>query len=300
MKKFSIALLKASVLLFSFSAIALALILRDQIGYALMAATIAVAIILIIIIIVLLVNEEPEQTNKKNVREKIQSFNIEDDEPVVKKVKPVSPTPVVDTPTATTTQSNTKRKWKMIDSGDLLYIPIENETFQSKQVVSPVVPTEPVETTMAPEVQEESAYANPYNIQLYMTDEDQDNLVSVIEDMEAAKLIHRNSDYDNYDLLPRGVKYYQSAYKDIPIITIIKQRHKRHKVMAGCNASNLYQIATFEEKDHDLINTLYNHSQHMQGIISGGRYRYVDIDTDEAVDIFEPQSVQLRIYHTLS
>lgn len=302
MKKFGIALLRASVLLLSFSAIALAVIMRKEIGTALMSATILVAVILIIIVIVLLIGDEPSQSPKRPTM-KMADFTIEDDLPEVKQIKKVKEVKEIKQVTTKTTSG--KRKWRMVESGDILLVDQKTTTTQTEVQMKQNDPgpvKEQVLTPLTPKVEQglNTTFANPYLIQIELTDTHQENLVSLIEDMEFRRFIQRNPDYDNCDLLPKGVKYYQSNYKDIPIITIMKQRHQRHKVMAGCDTATLYEIALFEEKDYDLISTLYNNSQHMQGIISGGRYRIVDLDSGELSEMIEPQSVQLRIYHGLS
>lgn len=292
MKKFSTMLLKATILLFSFSALALAIILREQISTTLMVATIVVALILIIIIVALIVNEEP--TTPVEVKKQVPAKA--DPKPKVKEqTQKVFEEEIVTV--------KKRKSWQFDESGDLLYLD-KDQTITTK--TDKTIVFEDIKEDIKEDLVEEPIkkvkqhIPNPFSIQLEMSSEHQENLVSLIELMESQRLIQRNPDYSNFDLLPQGIKYYQYNYKDIPIITIIKQRHERHKVMAGCQTNQLFEIAVFEAENYEMISTLYNHSQHMQGIISGGRYRMIDLETQEHIEKAEPQSVQLRIYHGIN
>lgn len=315
MKKLFTTLFKVIILLFSFAAITLAILMRDQIDLPIMIATIAVATVLIIIVIILLVNEAPEQVvqapvKQKEVQKSEPKLMITESEEKVQEKKP----------------KKSKFKWFKLSSGDFVFTKMDVqaemkalkkaqleedieaiiEDIAEEEILAEVLLDEVIDETLIEETIIETAnllnkaIANPYSIDLQLSSHDLENLMSLMETMEHDKLITKNADFDNFDLLPRAVKYYQYNYKDIPVLTLIRQRNHRFKVMGGVETSKLYEITQLDESQYDFINKLYQSSQHMQGIISGGRYRYIDIETGEEIEKSEPLRVQVRIYHGLS
>ena len=312
MKKLFSAFIKVLVLLLSFSAIALAVLMRNSIDIKLMIATIVVAIALISIVIVLLVNdnptpvENPRPSNQPPKASLMSSMLIDEEEKVVETVKPL--------PEKKITVKKSKLKVRKLPDGDITFSkfvettakpatkkverPISSNPVKDEPVFTPVVTDDLSELTRAfksslPEI------PNPFILDLKLTHQHHENLISIMEGMEELNLILDNPDFTNYDLLPQDVKYFQYNFKDLPVITLIKQRNQTYKVMAGVNTSDLYEISLLDANEVDSIDKLYRNSQHMQGIISGGRYRMLNSDTKETIEKNQAQSVQLRIYHNL-
>lgn len=312
MKKLFSAFIKVLVLLLSFSAIALAVLMRNSIDIKLMIATIVVAIALISIVFVLLVNdnhtpvENPRPSNQPPKASRMSSMLIDEEEKVVETVKPLAKKKIA--------VKKSKLKVRKLPDGDITFSkfvettekpatkkverPISSNPVKDEPVFTPVVTDDLSELTRAfksslPEI------LNPFILDLKLTHQHHENLISIMEGMEELNLILDNPDFTNYDLLPQDVKYFQYNFKDLPVITLIKQRNQTYKVMAGVNTSDLYEISLLDANEVDSIDKLYRNSQHMQGIISGGRYRMLNSDTKETIEKNQAQSVQLRIYHNL-
>lgn len=295
MKKVLSALSKVVGLLFSFSAIALVILLRDQINLGISILTIVVALFVIVIIIMLLINEPPSDMGD-----------------TVKQVKPVRPvvqehvklekTPVYQEEITeeyeelVITKPKRKRGFiQRMENGDFVFGAKDLEVEEIYEEDLPqVLKTRSTPVRNIPVIED---LPNPYPIDLKMNDTDLENLMSLMEAMEANFLINRNADFDNSDLLPQGVKYYQYEMRDIPVVSMIRQANKKVKVMAGIQSNHLYQLCEFEADEAEVIYHLYQSSNHIQALIQGGRYRLFDIETQEKTEVSEPYRVQVRIYH---
>lgn len=326
MKKLFSAFLKVFVLMLSFSAIAIAVLMRNSIDIKLLIAIVVLAIALISIVIVLLVNDNPTpvappvstyQAPKAQEAPKAQDapkatlmssmmIDEEENEEVDEIIKPL--------PDKNITVKKSKLKVRKLPNGDITFskfvetyakptVNSVNRPTSSHPANEEVVFTAPVSENTRPTSKEtetnQSEIPSPFILDLKLTHQHHENLISVMEGMEEMNLILDNPDYDNYDLLPQDTKYFQYNFKDLPVVTLIKQRNQTYKVMAGVNTTDLHEISLLDSNEVDIIDNLYRNSQHMQGIISGGRYRMINSDTKEVTEKNQAQSVQLRIYHNL-
>lgn len=318
MKKIMSIIMKVIILLYSFSSIALALVYRNQISPVLLISTIGVSLVLMIIVIVLLVNQEPDQTPKKQSTQDgkptVYKETIEITETIVKpKEKPVVKKQVFKDEEEEYEELipvKSRLGISKTESGDFVFgkKKILEETANIEkipEVKKPIPkPVEPVKKNVRVDysnkkinVDDIMSYPNPYGFEPELDEKHHENLVSLIEDMEEAGLIRVNPDFNNYDLLPKGIPYFYYNYKDIPHVTVVPQRDKSFKLLAGCSINKLYELAHYPKGSFKALDTLYPITQHMQGLISGGRYRMIDVDTDETIDKSIPHTVDIRIYH---
>lgn len=308
MKKISSALLKAATLLLSFSGIAISIILRDLISLPLMIATILISLLLIGIVISLLVKEEPQNTATAALKKPVAQ------EKTVQPKLPVEEVEAITEATPTPKEKKKSKRFTLLPSGDIVLGHRENTT---ETIETPTIDLEvpsAVEYTPAelePEIivkeQDKTNVAtsfepipSPYTIGLKLNDEEYENLISLMDDMEKEKQIIKNSDFNNFDLLPHGIKYYQYIYHDIPVVSLIKQRDGSFNVMCGVNNQNLHQISTLTHENFNAISHIYENSSHIQCILNGGRYRLIDLETQEEIEVSEPHKVQIRLYHSLN
>lgn len=289
MKKIIYTLLKMATLFLSFSGITIAIILRDQIPLPLILLTIILSVLLIAIVISLLIKEDPTntQTHEKSL-EVIEEVEIADEL--------ISNPNTEEINIKTTSKKSKERKFIFLPTGDL----VRNHKKVSLEIEEDDTPKTLENKITKPILEEKEIFQNPFSFDLDINEQQYENLISIFEDMENENSIVKNPDFDNFDLLPQGIKYYQYSYNDIPVVSIIKQRDGNFKVMAGVSSQNLYEISLLEFDNFKSLEKLYSNSNHIQSVISGGRYRIIDLDSKEEKEISEPHNIQIRLYHSLN
>lgn len=129
-------------------------------------------------------------------------------------------------------------------------------------------------------------------ITLKMNQDHFENLNSLIDQLEQAKLITENEDFKNE--AQSKVKIYAKLFPSLPIVNVIKDRHLGFKVLGGLDVLRIYELGQISEEDLPYVKDVYPKTKNLIAIIEGGKIK--DFETDPPSQKFLPYRIKIKFY----
>ena len=129
-------------------------------------------------------------------------------------------------------------------------------------------------------------------ITLEMNQKHFENLSSLIDQLEQAKLITDNEDFKKET--QSKIKIYAKLFPSLPIVNVIKDRDIGYKVLGGLDVLRIYELGQISEEDLPYVKDVYPKTKNLIATIEGGKLK--DFETIPPSQKFLPYRIKIKFY----
>ena len=129
-------------------------------------------------------------------------------------------------------------------------------------------------------------------ITLKMTQVHFENLNSLIDQIDQAKLITKNEKFEHQD--NTGDEIYANLFPSLPIVNVIQDKRFGYKVLGGIDVHRIYELGYIHKDDLAYVKEVYPKTKNLDAIIIGGKLK--DFQTDPPSQKFLPYRVKIKFY----
>ena len=177
--------------------------------------------------------------------------------------------------------------------------PIDNE-FNELTLVNLPLKVLNGETLNRSDLKVESAYLNEPLIENVMTDYITlkmtqvhfENLNSLIDQLDQAKLIRENINFNIGNKADN--KIYAKLFPNLPILNVVKDKQVGYKVLGGMDVKSVYELGQIHEDDLSYVKETYPKTKNLVGKIEGGKLK--DFNTEPPSQKFLPYRIKIKFY----
>ena len=177
--------------------------------------------------------------------------------------------------------------------------PIDNE-FNELTLVNLPLKVLNGETLNRSDLKVESAYLNEALIENVMTDYITlkmtqvhfENLNSLIDQLDQAKLIRENINFNIGNKADN--KIYAKLFPNLPILNVVKDKQVGYKVLGGMDVKSVYELGQIHEDDLSYVKETYPKTKNLVGKIEGGKLK--DFNTEPPSQKFLPYRIKIKFY----
>ena len=177
--------------------------------------------------------------------------------------------------------------------------PIDNE-FNELTLVNLPLKVLNGETLNRSDLKVESAYLNEPLIEnvitdyitLKMTQVHFENLNSLIDQLDQAKLIRENTNFNIGNKADN--KIYAKLFPNLPILNVVKDKQVGYKVLGGMDVKSVYELGQIHEDDLSYVKETYPKTKNLVGKIEGGKLK--DFNTEPPSQKFLPYRIKIKFY----
>ena len=177
--------------------------------------------------------------------------------------------------------------------------PIDNE-FNELTLVNLPLKVLNGETLNRSDLKVESAYLNEPLIENVMTDYITlkmtqvhfENLNSLIDQLDQAKLIRENTNFNIGNKADN--KIYAKLFPNLPILNVVKDKQVGYKVLGGMDVKSVYELGQIREDDLSYVKETYPKTKNLVGKIEGGKLK--DFNTEPPSQKFLPYRIKIKFY----
>lgn len=177
--------------------------------------------------------------------------------------------------------------------------PIDNE-FNELTLVNLPLKVLNGETLNRSDLKVESAYLNEPLIENVMTDYITlkmtqvhfENLNSLIDQLDQAKLIRENTNFNIGNKADN--KIYAKLFPNLPILNVVKDKQVGYKVLGGMDVKSVYELGQIHEDDLSYVKETYPKTKNLVGKIEGGKLK--DFNTEPPSQKFLPYRIKIKFY----